>query len=97
MPLKLRFLLSCGVPASCGGAAAYAASIVCGTREVPSAGEWMASLCLYSPCCIGIQAGVAGQRVAQWQEEVCSGCCSVILRLVVSVFIVGISLSVCCC
>ncbi len=30
--------------------------------------------CLYSPCCIRIQAGVAGRREAQWQEECVCGC-----------------------
>ncbi len=66
-------------------------SIVRGTREVPSAGEWMASLCLYSSCCVRIQAGVAGQREAQWREKKCVCVC---IRLCVCVCLC-VCLSVC--
>ncbi len=34
---------------------------------------------LYSLCCMRIQAGAAGTREAQWQEEVCVCVCVLLL------------------
>ena len=53
------------------GSAEVGGSVSPGAAAVwSSCSERRAARCLYSSCCMRIQAGVAGQRVAQWQESV---------------------------